>query len=98
MYDLDGKVWFSWGRAYRITVCAGAVLRVLGTVCLAAAKVRRIRQVIRRWGGIHAATSRMMSARPRYPRVRRLTTMMITTGSAILGLDSVHDKRIKTKL
>ncbi|MGW2965060.1 DNRLRE domain-containing protein [Streptomyces sp. NPDC001220] len=98
MYDLDGKGWFSWGRAWRITVCVGAVLWVLGTAYFAAAKIRRIWQVIRRWGGIRAAVSRVMSARTRYLRMQRLATMMITSGSAILGLDSVYDKCIKTKL
>lgn len=98
MYDLDGKGWFSWGRAYRITVCVGAVLWVLGTACFAAAKVRRIWQVVRRWGGIRAAISRVMSARTRCLRMRRLATMMITAGSAGLGLDAVHDKCTKTKL
>ncbi|MFF9485444.1 hypothetical protein [Streptomyces sp. NPDC014676] len=98
MYDLDGKGWFSRGRAHRITICVGAVLWVLSTACFAAAKVRRIRQVIRRWGGVRAAISRVMSARTRYLRTQRLATRMIMTGSAILGLDSVYDKCIKTKL
>lgn len=98
MYDLDGKGWFSWDRAWRITVCVGAVLRVLGTACFAAAKIRRIRQVIRRWGGIRAAVSRVLSARTRYLRGQRLATMTTTSGSAILGLDSVYDRYIKTKL
>ncbi|MFI2375487.1 hypothetical protein ACH5AO_10505 [Streptomyces sp. NPDC018964] len=62
-----------------------------------AAKVRRIRQVIRRWGGIRAAISRVMSARTRYLRMQRPATMMITSGSAILSLDAVYDKCIKTK-
>ncbi|MEV7150227.1 hypothetical protein ACIBCP_17905 [Streptomyces sp. NPDC051287] len=75
-----------------------AVLRVLGTACFATAKIRRIRQVIRSWGGIRAAVSRVMSARTRYLRGQRLATMMITSGSAILGLDSVYDRCIKTKL
>ncbi|MFD5574965.1 DNRLRE domain-containing protein [Streptomyces cadmiisoli] len=95
MYDLDGKF---WGRAYRITVCVGAILWVLGTAYFAAAKVRRIWQVIRRWGGIRAAVRRVMSAPTRYLRMQRLATMMITTGSAILGLDAVYEKCIKTKL
>ncbi|MFI1730092.1 DNRLRE domain-containing protein [Streptomyces acidicola] len=95
MYDLDGKF---WGRAYRITVCVGAILWVLGTAYFAVAKVRRIWQVIRRWGGIRAAVRRVMSAPTRYLRMQRLATMMITTGSAILGIDAVYDKCIKTKL
>ncbi|MEU5522274.1 RHS repeat-associated core domain-containing protein [Streptomyces sp. NPDC047860] len=95
MYDLDGKF---WGRAYRITVCVGAILWVLGTAYFAVAKVRRIWQVIRRWGGIRAAVRRVMSAPTRYLRMQRLATMMITTGSAILGLDAVYEKCIKTKL
>lgn len=33
MYDRNGKGWFSWGRARRIIVCGGAVLRLLGS-CL----------------------------------------------------------------
>ncbi|MGW2549093.1 RHS repeat-associated core domain-containing protein [Streptomyces sp. NPDC001635] len=98
MYDLDGKGWFSWGRAYRITVCVGAVLWVLGTAYFAAAKIRRIWQVIRRWGGIRAAVTRVMGARTRYLRMQRMATMMITAGSAILGIDAVYDKCIKTKL
>ncbi|MEV7031023.1 hypothetical protein AB0N99_12425 [Streptomyces sp. NPDC093272] len=76
----------------------GAVLRVLGSACFAAAKIRRIRQVIRSWGGIRAAVFRALSARTRYLRRQRLATMMITSGSAILGLDSVYDRCIKTKL
>ncbi|WP_256097977.1 RHS repeat-associated core domain-containing protein [Streptomyces sp. MnatMP-M17] len=98
MFDLDGKGWFSWGRAYRVTVCVGAILWVLGSAYFAAAKIRRIWQVIRRWGGIRAAVTRVMSACTRYLRGKRLATMMITAGSAILGIDAVYDKCIKTKL
>ncbi|MFJ2832594.1 hypothetical protein ACIPC1_34430 [Streptomyces sp. NPDC087263] len=76
----------------------GAILWVLGSAYFAATKIRRIWQVIRRWGGIRAAVSRVMSARTRYLRMNRLATMMITAGSAILGIDTVYDKCIKTKL
>lgn len=98
MFDLDGKGWFSWGRVIRIGACVGSILWVLGTAYFAAAKIRRIWQVIRRWGGIRAAVTRVMRERTRYLRGRRLAQMMVTAGSALLGIESVYEKCIKAKL
>ncbi len=97
MYDLNGK-WWSWGRAWRITVCVGAILWLLGSAYFAVTKIRRIWQVIRRWGGIRAAITRVMSASSRYLKMERLATMLLSASATIMGIDSVYDKCIKTKL
>ncbi|WP_369166455.1 RHS repeat-associated core domain-containing protein [Streptomyces sp. R28] len=98
MYDLNGKGWFSWGRAWRITVCVGAILWLLGSSYFAVTKIRRIWRVIKRWGGIRAAITRVMSARTRYLKMERLATMLLTASATILGIDTVYDKCVKTKL
>jgi RHS repeat-associated protein len=98
MYDLNGKGWFSWGRAWRITVCVGAILWLLGSSYFAVTKIRRIWRVIKRWGGIRAAVTRVMSARTTYLKMERLATMLLTASATILGIDTVYDKCIKTKL
>ncbi|MEU1342194.1 DNRLRE domain-containing protein [Streptomyces sp. NPDC005827] len=98
MYDLNGKGWFSWGRAWRITVCVGAVLWLLGSSYFAVTKIRRIWRVIKRWGGVRAAVTRVMSARTRYLKMERLATMLLTASATILGIDTVYDKCVKTKL
>ncbi|MFD6421301.1 hypothetical protein [Streptomyces sp. NPDC060198] len=98
MYDLNGKGWFSWGRAWRITVCVGAVLSLLGTSYFAVTKIRRIWRAIKRWGGIRAAVTRVMSARTTYLKGQRIAIMMLTASSSILGIDTIYDKCIKTKL
>lgn len=94
MYDLDGRF---WGKAWKITVCVGTILWVIGSGFFAVTKVRAIWRAINRLGGIRDAARHVMSAHSRQKKLQRMANIFLVSAATILGLDQVYEKCIKVK-